>query len=73
MSRLAKEDEEGYRIYIKDGVPLNTQRQGGLRCYVGVDSGQAQGCQEKDEASVDEKAAGLYVLTISMTSVPSAR
>lgn len=27
-----KEDATGYRIYVKDGVPLNRQRRRGLHC-----------------------------------------
>lgn len=46
----AKEDSEGYRIYIKDGVPLNRSDREAF-ASVGVDEKDAQG--RKDE--IDEK------------------
>ena len=41
-----KENETGYRIYIKDGVPLNTQRPGSLRCNR---RGSGQGLKDLEE------------------------
>lgn len=50
---LAKEDAPGYRIYIKDGVPLNTS--GKEACaYVGADPDKLKELKKKDE-HLDEK------------------
>ena len=49
----AKEDSEGYRIYVKDGVPLN--RSDREACdYVGVDADKLKEAKKKDE-KLDEK------------------
>ena len=48
-----KEGEEGYRIYVKDGVPLN--RSDAEACaYVGVDPGKLKEAKKKD-ADLDVK------------------
>ena len=48
-----KEDEPGYRIYVKDGVPLN--RSDAEACkYVGVDPAKLKEAKKKDE-HLDEK------------------
>ena len=48
-----KENEAGYKIYIKDNVPLN--RSDAEACeYVGVDPGKLKDAKKKD-ASLDEK------------------
>ena len=48
-----KEDSEGYRIYVKDGVPLN--RSDREACdYVGVDADKLKEAKKKDE-KLDEK------------------
>ena len=48
-----KEDAAGYRIYVKDGVPLN--RSDKEACdYVGVDAGKLKEAKKKDE-KLDEK------------------
>ena len=49
----AKEDEPGYRIYIKDGVPLNTSDKEACT-YVGVDPTKLKDAKKKDE-HLDEK------------------
>ena len=49
----AKEDEPGYRIYIKDGVPLNTSDKEAC-AYVGVDPTKLKDAKKKDE-HLDEK------------------
>ena len=49
----AKEDEPGYRIYIKDGVPLNTNDKEAC-AYVGVDPTKLKDAKKKDE-HLDEK------------------
>lgn len=56
---MAKEGETGYRIYIKDGVPLNTSDKEAC-AFVGVDADKLKDAKKKDE-HLDEKAAGLYV------------
>ena len=43
----AKEDEPGYRIYIKDGVPLNTSDKEAC-AYVGVDPTKLKDAKKKD-------------------------
>ena len=44
---MAKEDEAGYRIYVKDGVPLN--RSDAEACaYVGADPGKLKEAKKKD-------------------------
>lgn len=49
----AKEDAAGYRIYIKDGVPLNTSDKESC-AYVGVDPDKLKDAKKKDE-HLDEK------------------
>ena len=49
----AKEGESGYRIYIKDGVPLNTSDKEAC-AYVGVDPDKLKDAKKKDE-HLDEK------------------
>ena len=49
----AKENEEGYRIYIKDGVPLNTSDKEACDA-IGVAPDKLKDLK-KDKASVDEK------------------
>ena len=49
----AKEWESGYRIYIKDGVPLNTSDKEAC-AYVGVDPDKLKDAKKKDE-HLDEK------------------
>ena len=49
----AKEGESGYRIYIKDGVPLNTSDKEAC-AYVGVDADKLKDAKKKDE-HLDEK------------------
>lgn len=48
-----KEDEQGYRIYIKDGVPLNRSDKEAFT-YLGVDTANIKGAKEKDE-NLDNK------------------
>ena len=55
---MAKEGEEGYRIYIKDGVPLN--RSDAEACSCGHGPGEAEGGQ-KEGRPAGHEAAGLYV------------
>ena len=50
---MAKEGENGYRIYIKDGVPLNTSDKEAC-AYVGVDPDKLKDAKKKDE-HLDEK------------------
>ena len=50
---MAKEGEGGYRIYIKDGVPLNTSDKEAC-AYVGVDADKLKDAKKKDE-HLDEK------------------
>ena len=50
---MAKEGEEGYRIYIKDGVPLNSSDKEAC-AYVGVDADKLKDAKKKDE-HLDEK------------------
>ena len=50
---MAKEGEKGYRIYIKDGVPLNTSDEKAC-AYVGVTSDKLKEAKKKDE-HLDEK------------------
>ena len=45
---MAKEGEGGYRIYIKDGVPLNTSDKEAC-AYVGVDADKLKDAKKKDE------------------------
>lgn len=48
-----KEEEAGYRIYVKDGVPLN--RSDAEACkYIGVDPAKLKDAKKKDE-KLDEK------------------
>lgn len=47
---MAKEGEGGYRIYIKDGVPLNTSDKEAC-AYVGVDADKLKDAKKKDEYS----------------------
>lgn len=49
----AKEGEPGYRIYIKDGVPLNTSDKEAC-AYVGVEADKLKDAKKKDE-HLDEK------------------
>ena len=49
----AKEGEEGYQIYIKDGVPLNTSDKKAC-AHVGVDPDKLKDAKKKDE-HLDEK------------------
>ena len=49
----AKENEAGYRIYIKDGVPLNTSDKEAC-AYVGVDADKLKDARKKDK-HLDEK------------------
>ena len=49
----AKEGESGYRIYIKDGIPLNTSDKEAC-AYVGVDPDKLKDAKKKDE-HLDEK------------------
>ena len=44
----AKENEAGYRIYIKDGVPLNTSDKEAC-AYVGVDADKLKDARKKDK------------------------
>ncbi len=48
-----KEDSAGYRIYIKDGIPLNRSDREACE-YVGVDSDKLKEAKKKD-AKLDEK------------------
>lgn len=48
-----KEDVSGYRIYIKDSVPLNTSDKEAC-AYVGVDADKLKDAKKKDE-KLDEK------------------
>ncbi len=48
-----KEDSAGYRIYIKDGVPLNRSDKEAC-AYVGVDADKLKEAKKQDEA-LDEK------------------
>ena len=50
---MAKEGEGGYRIYSKDGVPLNTSDKEAC-AYVGVDADKLKDAKKKDE-HLDEK------------------
>ena len=50
---MAKGGEEGYRIYIKDGVPLNTSDKEAC-AFVGVDADKLKDAKKKDE-HLDEK------------------
>ncbi len=50
---MAKEGENGYRIYIKDGVPLNTSDKEAC-AYVGVAPDKLKDAKKKDE-HLDEK------------------
>ena len=50
---MAKEGKEGYRIYIKDGVPLNSSDKEAC-AYVGVDADKLKDAKKKDE-HLDEK------------------
>lgn len=50
---MAKEGETGYRIYIKDGVPLNTSDKEAC-AFVGVDADKLKDAKKKDE-HLDEK------------------
>ena len=50
---MAKEGENGYRIYIKDGVPLNTSDKEAC-AYVRVDPDKLKDAKKKDE-HLDEK------------------
>lgn len=50
---MAKEDESGYRIYIKDGVPLNASDKEACD-YVGIDAEKLKDAKKKDE-HLDEK------------------
>ena len=49
----AKEDEQGYRIYIKDGVPLNTSDKEAC-AHVGAEPDKLKEAKKKDE-HLDEK------------------
>ena len=50
---VCKEDTEGYRIYVKDGIPLN--RSDAEACqYIGVASDKLKDAKKKDE-KLDEK------------------
>ena len=48
-----KENEKGYRIYVKDGVPLNRSDKEAC-AYVGVDPDKLKDAKKKDEG-LDEK------------------
>ena len=48
-----KEDSEGYRIYVKDGVPLNRSDNEACK-YVGVEADKLKDAKKKDE-HLDEK------------------
>ena len=48
-----KEDSEGYRIYVKDGVPLNRSDKEACE-YVGVDADKLKDAKKKDD-KLDEK------------------
>lgn len=50
---MAKEGAEGYRIYIKEGVPLNTSDKEAC-AYAGVDADKLKDAKKKDE-HLDEK------------------
>lgn len=50
---IAKEGEVGYRIYIKDSVPLNTSDKEAC-AYVGVEADKLKDAKKKDE-HLDEK------------------
>lgn len=50
---MAKEGEKGYRIYIKDGVPLNSSDKEAC-AYVGADPDKLKEAKKKDE-HLDEK------------------
>lgn len=47
---MAKEGESGYRIYVKDSVPLNRSDAGSLR-LCRSSAGQAQGCKEEGRSA----------------------
>ena len=67
---MAKEGEKGYRIYIKDGVPLNSSDKEAC-AYVGADPDKLKEAKKKDE-HLDEKFATSCV-PISTISARSAR
>ena len=48
-----KEDSDGYRIYVKDGVPLNRSDKEACE-YVGVDADKLKDAKKKDD-KLDEK------------------
>ena len=50
---MAKEGEKGYRIYIKDGIPLNSSDKEAC-AYVGADPDKLKEAKKKDE-HLDEK------------------
>ena len=50
---ISREDMPGYRIYVKDGVPLNRSDREACE-YVGVDAGKLKDEKKKD-AKLDEK------------------
>ena len=65
-----KEDGAGYRIYIKDGVPLN--RSDREACdYIGVDADKLKDAKRAWTGSM--KSSGISCAPISTTSAPSAR
>ncbi len=56
----AKEDEAGYRIYIKDGVPLNTSDNEGF-LYAGIENAAAMKPEELKKAVKKREDAGIDV------------
>ena len=56
-----KEDEKGYRIYIKDGVPLNAQRRRSSSRQLGIDPKRRSESGQKGRPRHRCQAAGLYV------------
>ena len=68
MSRRCKEDEKGYRIYIKDGVPLNRSDAEAIKT-LGIDPDLK--AAKKADPDIDCQAAGLSCARTTSTSAPS--
>ena len=54
----AKEDETGYRIYIKDGAPLNTSDKEAC-AYVGVDPDKLKALKREEKDKLDLEIRGF--------------
>ena len=63
---MAKEGEPGYRIYIKDGVPLNTSDKEASAWR------RTSARKRKRRTRIWMESSGTLCAPISMTSVPSA-